>query len=75
MNRQRKIVNSNIWQLLAEFCNKASGTQKISLFNYTIPSCSRSEFKNFVGQFYAEITIRHIPQFILRNCRFEAIPH
>jgi len=37
MNRQGKIVNSNIWQLLAEFCNKASGTQKISLFNYTTP--------------------------------------
>jgi len=64
MNRQGKIVNSNIWQLLAEFCNKASGTQKISLFNYITRSCSRSEFKNFVGQFYAEITIRHSTVYI-----------
>lgn len=64
MNRQGKIVNSNIWQLLAEFCNKASGTQKISLFNYITPSCSKSEFKNFVGQFYAEITIRHSTVYI-----------
>lgn len=61
MTRQGKIVNSNIWQLLAEFCNKACGTQKISLFNYTAPLCFRNEFKNFAQGSFMRKLLSDIP--------------